>query len=551
MNQIQNPVLKGFHADPAICRVGDTFYIAVSTFEWFPGVLIYRSSNLRDWELAGRPLERVSQLNMAGNPSSGGIWAPCLSYADGRFWLIYTDVKNWAGAPPEYSNGFKDAHNYLVTAETVAGPWSDPIYMNSSGFDPSLFHDDDGRRWFVNMIWDYRPHRNSFAGIVLQEYNHREQKLVGPVQNIFTGSPLKLTEAPHLYKRNGWYYLMTAEGGTSYSHAVTLARSPNIEGPYELHPQTPLLSSVADWQAFRQAETNGGDIIPALCTGIQKAGHGSMAPVSDTVWVLAHLCGRPLPGTLRCPLGRETALQRLVWKDDGWPWPEAAVPQTTVSFPEIGGLPAATEEPPYTWREDFDNAQPAAELQSLRLPLGERADLSINRGWLCLRGAESPESRFRQSLLARRVQHFAWAAETRMRFSPADFQQFAGLVVRYDERTQYILRMHGGDNGQPELGLIVYNDGRIELPLGEQEQPLDSDEVYLGVDVCHADLQFRWSPDGSVWHTIGPVLDASKLSDEYAMPMGFTGAFVGLACFDTSGRKTPAFFDYLAYHETG
>lgn len=549
MIQIQNPVLKGFHADPAICRVGDTFYIAVSTFEWFPGVLIYRSENLRDWELAGRPLDRLSQLNMAGNPSSGGIWAPCLSHADGKFWLIYTDVKNWAGTPPEYSNGFKDSHNYLVTADSVDGPWSEPVYMNSSGFDPSLFHDDDGRKWFVNMIWDYRPGKNSFAGIVLQEYSHEKKELLGPRKNIFLGSSLALTEAPHVYKRNGWYYLMTAEGGTSYSHAVTLARSRDIRGPYELHPQTPLLSSVTDWTAFQKAEAEGADISTALCEGLQKAGHGSMVPVSDSEWVLAHLCGRPLPGSLSCPLGRETALQRLTWRDDDWPWPESSVPQTVVNFKDMSDTPDAAPSAPYTWRDDFDSAEAAPELQSLRVPLDERVDLKAKPGWLCLLGAESPESRFRQSLLARRVQHFSWSAETRMQFDPEDFQQFAGLIVRYDERNQYILRMHAGDKSRFELGLIVYDAGTIDLPLGENEKILDSNEVYLGVDVHEASLQFRWSSDGSNWQPIGPVLDASKLSDEYAMPLGFTGTFVGISCFDTSGRNTPAYFDYLEYNE--
>ena len=235
---IRNPILPGFNPDPSICRVGDDYYIATSTFEWFPGVQIHHSRDLVNWRLVRRPLERASQLDMRGEPDSCGVWAPCLSYADGKFWLVYTDVKRFDG-------DFKDAHNYIVTAPSIEGPWSDPIYVNSSGFDPSLFHDDDGRKWFVNMIWNHRNPAGAhlkhpaFFGILLQEWDPASGRLIGSAKNIFTGSPLGLVEGPHLFKRGGWYYLTTAEGGTGYDHAVTMARSRVIEGPYELHPNRP------------------------------------------------------------------------------------------------------------------------------------------------------------------------------------------------------------------------------------------------------------------------------------------------------------------------
>jgi xylan 1,4-beta-xylosidase len=204
MDQIVNPILPGFNPDPSICRKGDDYYIATSTFEWFPGVQIHHSKDLMHWQLLTRPLVRTSQLDMVGNPNSGGIWAPCLTYADGLFWLIYTDVKSLKGA-------FKDTHNYLVTASDINGPWSEPVYLNASGFDPSLFHDDDGRKWLVNMLWDFRPNRNKFAGIVLQEYSVFQKKLIGPIKNIFKGTKIAVTEGPHLYKRNELYYLLTRQ----------------------------------------------------------------------------------------------------------------------------------------------------------------------------------------------------------------------------------------------------------------------------------------------------------------------------------------------------
>src|SRR4249920_454986 len=147
-HSVVNPILRGFNPDPSIVRVGDDYYIATSTFEWFPGVQIHHSRDLIHWHLIARPLNRASQLDMRGNPDSCGIWAPCLSYADGLFWLVYTDVKR-------YDGNFKDTHNYIVTAAAIDGSWTDPVHVNSSGFDPSLFHDDDGRKWFLNMQWNH------------------------------------------------------------------------------------------------------------------------------------------------------------------------------------------------------------------------------------------------------------------------------------------------------------------------------------------------------------------------------------------------------------
>ena len=243
---IRNPILPGFNPDPSIVRVGDDYYIATSTFEWFPGVQIHHSRDLVHWRLLTRPLTRASQLNMLGDPDSCGIWAPCLTYADGLFYLIYTDVKRYGRTSQAGAAGasLRDFHNYLVTSPRIDGEWSDPVYLNSSGFDPSLFHDDDGRKYLLNMLWDHRPGQNRFAGIVIQEYSASERRLIGERRVIFEGTAIGFTEAPHLYKRNGYYYLITAEGGTGWGHAVTMARSRSLLGrvrtpPRHLHPYRP------------------------------------------------------------------------------------------------------------------------------------------------------------------------------------------------------------------------------------------------------------------------------------------------------------------------
>src|SRR3954467_13027217 len=204
--RIRNPILPGFNPDPSIVRVGEDYYIATSTFEWFPGVQIHHSRDLVNWRLLTRPLTRASQLDMLGDPDSGGVWAPCLTHADGLFHLIYTDVKRYGRTTVGGASGasLRDFHNYLVTAETIDGHWSDPVYLNSSGFDPSLFHDADGKKYLLNQLWDHRPGHSRFAGIVLQQYDAAARTLVGSRKNIFRGTALGLTEAPHLYQRNGY-----------------------------------------------------------------------------------------------------------------------------------------------------------------------------------------------------------------------------------------------------------------------------------------------------------------------------------------------------------
>ncbi len=413
---IRNPILPGFNPDPSIVRVGDDFYIATSTFEWFPGVQIHHSRDLVHWRLLTRPLARASQLNMLGDPDSCGIWAPCLTHADGLFHLVYTDVKRYGRTTVGGASGasLRDFHNYLVTSEQIDGEWSEPVYLNSSGFDPSLFHDDDGRKYLLNMLWDHRPGRNRFAGIVLQEYSAAERRLFGSRQVIFQGTAIGFTEAPHLYKRGGFYYLLTAEGGTGWGHAVTMARSRSLQGPYELHPETYILTA-------RDR--------PGLA--LQRAGHADLVDTQTGETFIVYLCGRPIPNRGRCPLGRETAIQPMTWGTDGWlrtmdgqglPMVEATAP----NLPEHTFSPAPE-------RHDFDGPRLPIEFQWLRSPWpDELFSLSARPGHLRLYGRETPGSLFRQALVARRQQSHCYSAATVVDFEPEHFQQMAGLICYYN-----------------------------------------------------------------------------------------------------------------------
>ncbi|MGR4866104.1 glycoside hydrolase family 43 protein [Caulobacter sp. LARHSG274] len=533
---IHNPILRGFNPDPSIVRVGEDYYIATSTFEWFPGVQIHHSRDLVNWRLLTRPLARASQLNMLGAPDGCGVWAPCLTHADGRFWLIYTDVKRYGRTTVGGASGasLRDFHNYLVTADHIEGPWSEPVFLNSSGFDPSLFHDDDGRKWLLNQLWDHRPGRNRFAGIVAQEYDPSAAALVGARKLIFPGTSLGLTEGPHLYKREGWYHLITAEGGTGFDHAVTMARARTLEGPYELHPDGPVLTA-----------RNRPDV------ALQRAGHADLVDTPDGQTWMVYLCGRPLPDLGRCVLGRETAIQPMVWGGDGWLRTRDGSGDPELN-PPSPGLPPAPFPPGPAW-EDFDGRDLPIDFQWLRSPFPDALfSLTARPGWLRLFGRETIGSQYRQALVARRQQAHSYAAWTVMDFAPEHFQQAAGLVCYYGaSKFHYLFVSRDDEHGRHIQVMSALPDG----PEGDaftRPIPLpDAGLVHLRVEVDFERLRFAFSLDGQAWTWLPEVFDASILSDEATTPgaPNFTGAFVGMACQDLSGAARPADFDGFGYVE--
>jgi xylan 1,4-beta-xylosidase len=535
---IRNPILPGFNPDPSIVRVGDDYYIATSTFEWFPGVQIHHSRDLVHWRLLTRPLRRASQLNLLGDPDSCGVWAPCLSYSDGLFWLIYTDVKRYGRTTVGGAGGasLRDFHNYLVTSPRIDGDWSDPVYLNSSGFDPSLFHDEDGRKYLMNMLWDHRPGNNRFAGIVLQEYSAQERKLVGERINIFQGTPLGFTEAPHLYKRHGWYYLLTAEGGTGWGHAVTMARSRKITGPYDLHPDIYVLS------ARHRPDVE-----------LQRSGHADLVETQNGEMYMVYLCGRPLRNRGRCTLGRETAIQRMTWGEDDWlrTWDGQGIPTLETPPP---GLPEHKWPPPPT-REDFGTPQLPVDFQWLRTPWPEEIfSLTARRGFLRLYGRETLGSLFRQSLVARRQQAHCFSAATVLEFEPQHYQQSAGLVCYYNStKFHYLHLSHEEPLGKHLRVMSCVPDSPqtdaftppIRIPVGRP--------VHLRVEVDYERLHFAYRVEGvdQDWRWLPQQFDASILSDEATAPgqPNFTGTFVGMACQDLAGTSSPADFDFFEYQE--
>ncbi|WP_390410198.1 glycoside hydrolase family 43 protein [Lacticaseibacillus jixiensis] len=492
---IHNPILPGFNPDPNILKVDETYYIAVSSFEWLPGIRVYASKELVNWQHCTDIL--TTQVDLSGNGEGGSIWAPQLSYADGLFYCIYTDVKNAQGP-------FKDCNNYLITAPEITGPWSQPVYVNSSGFDPSLFHDDDGRKWFVNELWDHRmTTSNKSCGIVLQEYSTARKALIGPRYKIFDGTALAKTEAPQLYKHHGCYYLMTAEGGTGHDHSVTVCRAETITGPYTVMPGDSLLT------ARDKPES------PLQCSG-----HASLVEGVGEHWYIAYLCTRPIGG--QHILGRETALQEVRWTQDGWL--ETVDPGNGPTLtPVVYTQHPVTQVQHLDFHDDFKAHTLDPQWNVLRKYPADWLDLSGDH--LQIKGGQSPTSAFSHHLLAIRQNAFDFTAECRLRFKPETFNQLAGLMLFLDQQRYLYLHLTATEDvATPVAQLSRYQGGQdywLSDTVAVSAEQIGLRFVVQGLS-CQAFIQ-----DGDqAWQTLGPIQDLGFLSG------GFTGNFVGIAAHD-------------------
>lgn len=236
---IRNPILPGFNPDPCICRKGDDYYMAVSSFEWFPGIPVYHSKDLKNWELLTHVLTNDTAVDLKKLPSAKGIWAPCLTYCEKEdlFYVVY-------GVMNSMNARYFDVDNFVITSKNIEGPWSEPVYIHSSGFDASILHDDDGRKYIVSLEWETREGYEKPGAICMVEYCPEKKEIIGYPKRIWSGGTNRgCIEAPHLTKRGEYYYIMCAEGGTGYGHSVTMGRSKNVWGPYEGDPTNPIVTS--------------------------------------------------------------------------------------------------------------------------------------------------------------------------------------------------------------------------------------------------------------------------------------------------------------------
>ncbi len=507
----KNPILPGFYPDPTICRAGQDFYLATSSFEYFPGVPLFHSRDLVHWRQLGHVLTRRSQLQLDSVASSGGIYAPTLRYHQGTFYLITSHIGGGG--------------NFIVTATDPAGPWSDPMWLGDCGIDPSLLFDGDDVYYTRNGPGPDRDHPLLYqARLDLQTGRLTEEP-----RPIWAGTGGIWPEGSHLYKRGGFYYLMHAEGGTSYGHREVVARSRSAWGPFQPALRNPILGH----------ERRRGH-------AIQATGHADLVTLPDgSLWAVM-LGVRPQGGRYH-HLGRETFLAPARWDEEGWPviGQEGHIEELMSAPP----LPHFDVPQPQV-REDFCSDQLSHVWNFVRNPRQEHWSVTERPGFLRLWGAaETIGDAAPIALLGRRQQHFEVTARARLLFEPAQAEE-AGLVVRANERFYYALlvRRVAGRGGGREAVLVAGFRGKARCVA---RVPLEEGPVLLEMQGTPNRYIFRAGGEGSDLLELDER-PARALAAETVMATGqnyFTGAYL---CMYASGAGQPAtnpadfdWFDYI------
>lgn len=499
----KNPVLRGFNPDPSICRVGDDFYLVTSSFEYFPGLPIYTSKDLINWKQIGHCLTRDSQLPLQKVPSSGGLFAPSLRYHDGLFYVICTNVS--AGG------------NFYCTAPDPAGPWSEPIWVDIKSIDPDIFWDEDGKTYFVTQ---------GDEGIRVTEIDIKTGKVTGTERLVWGGIGGRFPEAPHIYKKDGFYYLLLGEGGTEYMHSATIGRSKNIYGPYESCPLNPILT-----HANRLGQSNP----------IQGVGHADLIQAKDGSWWMVFLGFRVThQWAYYHVLGRETFLAPVDWPKGGWPQVNG---NGTVSLNmEVPTLPLHPfEQSPM--RTEFNNDKLGFEWQYLRNPVRENYSLSEKKGFL--RISTSPYTLNETesvSMICRRQTEHDFTAATYLEFNSSNDNEEAGITLIQNNTHHYDLFIK--KEGKQTIVRLRANAGSLRYVVAEQV--IRDNKALLKIKGTPSQYIFYYAdPQNEEYKELGK-LDTRYLSTEVAG--GFTGVMIGIYT-SSNGKATKAkayykWFDY-------
>lgn len=514
----RNPILPGFYPDPSICRVGEDYYLINSSFEFFPGLPIHHSRDLVHWRQIGHVLDRPEQLNLDGIRPSGGLYAPTIRYHDGTFYVINTLV-----------DGPENSGNFIVTATDPAGPWSDPYWLDDApGIDPSLLFDDDGRVWYVGNRHVFEGHYDGHCEIWLQELDPEAMQLTGPKHTLWDGAikGAVYAEGPHLYKIDGMYYLMIAEGGTGHDHAVTIARSRTITGPYEVNPRNPILT-----------HRHLGLDYPIVGTG-----HADLVQTQYGEWWLVALAMRPYDGYFY-NLGRETFMTPVRW-EEGWPIvsPGTGKIETAYTVPNL----REHQQAPEPASDTFEAGTLALRWNFLRTPHDPIYSLTARPG--CLRLHLRPEritDRVNPSFVGRRQQHICFAASTAMDFEPQNPNETAGVVLLQNNHFHFRFICTPGTGNQRVIRLVKRLNGSEAIV---REQAIEKGRVYIKIEAQGQSYSFYVATSPEKWIPIAQHVDGRLLSTPIAG--GFTGAYIGLyASSNGHPSTTSADFHWFDYTE--
>lgn len=510
-----NPILSGCYPDPSICRVGEDYYLVTSTFEYFPGLPIFHSRDLIHWRQIGHVLDRASQLDLDGVRPSGGLYAPTIRHYSGTFYVINTLM-----------NGKTKSGNFIVTATQPQGPWNEPYWLEGAdGIDPSLFFDEDGKCWYVGTRLNENGFYTGHTEIYLQELDLETMKLIGEEIVLWDGAVKGVVwaEAPHIYKIKEYYYLLIAEGGTAHHHSVTVARSKNITGPYEVNRGNPILT-----------HRHLGLDYPIVGTG-----HADLVETQNGEWWMVLLAMRPYGGYYY-NLGRETFLVPVKWEED---WPIVSPGTGRVEFEYT-----APDLPEKQWdalpaRDTFDDPTLAYYWNFLRTPREDFYSLTERPGYLRLRlRPQELSEQSNPSFVGRRQQHINFTAETVMEFTPHSENECAGLVLI--QNNDFHFRFIVGYESEPVIRLIKRSHGQDEI-LASQSIP--TGYYILKITAHEQSYNFYFSIDG-LWHTLAENVDGRILSTPVAG--GFVGAYIAMYASSNglAGAANHADFDWFEYN---
>jgi alpha-N-arabinofuranosidase len=510
----RNPVLAGFYPDPSITRAGDTYYLVNSTFTYFPGIPVFESHDLIHWKQIGNVIDRVGEISFDGLNVSRGLFAPTIRFHDGVFYVVCTAVD--AGG------------NFLSIARNPAGPWSDPIWLTGlEGIDPSLFFDDDGKVYLLNNgLPEGKPKYPGHRAIWIQELDLARRKLVGARKVLIDGGvdiakkPVWI-EGPHLYRHEGWYLLMCAEGGTGPQHSEVILRARSPWGPFKPYSANPILTQ-RDLPADRSHP-------------VANTGHADLIEAKQGSWWAVFLGSRAYEG-VHYNTGRETYMLPVTWHD-GWPSILPAgqeVPYIVKAPTPAGAQPARSGELPltgnFTWRDDFDSPVLQPVWLNVRVPKQPWADLGLRPGWLTIHALRVPlESLQNVSFLARRQQHLAFEASTELE-SPASAGTAVGLAAFQNENYWYFLgvrrrRPATAESADKPLEVFLEKRGGRETATVAHADLKNSKRLMLRIAADARAYSFYFDTDGSGWTLLKENDDGTLLSTDVAG--GFVGAFVG------------------------
>ncbi len=473
-----NPVIKGFHPDPSICAVGQDYYLVNSSFQYFPGVPVFHSRDLVNWTQIGNVLTRREQLELDGALAWGGIYAPTIRHHDGIFYMITTNCSGRG--------------NFIVHTEDPAGEWSDPVLVDQGGIDPSLFF-HEGKCWYTGTCDNW---------IVLFEIDPMTGEKLSEVKRIWQGTGGRYPEGPHLYFKDGWFYLLIAEGGTEYAHSITIARSRSIEGPYEADPANPVLTHCN---------------LRSQSSIIQGLGHGDLVQAHDGSWWMCCLGFRTQGGNYHL-LGRETFMTPVQWEDGAWPVVEDGAIHIEMNVPTLPQQAAAASAPVL----DFASDTFGPEWVHIRNPFPE--NYSFTGSSLRLTAGKSLDERtVSPTFIGRRQEDISFEAVTSLEVSrKADTE--AGLSVYMDADAHYDVYLRSD-------GLLAFRVRLGELSHTE-EYKVGKGRIFLKVEGSESSYSFSWSSDGKDFHRIGGM-NTKYISTEGTG--GFTGIILGLFCAGTPG----------------